>query len=160
MGAPQHILVVLSFDHAKHRNQNQFFEDSSAETPRFLERPSYRVLPPPRRWWWKELGVHPLRTGRPALGQAQTDKKALQSSTFWQQQARAHTRLYTIKRYICLFAQILHIFSQTESADKKEKSLAGSFCLACVIHALAEIASDWNKTQKRYRNEVFFNFTG
>ena len=40
LGAPEYTVVVSSFDQAKHRNQNQVFEDSGAETPRFPERPT------------------------------------------------------------------------------------------------------------------------
>ena len=41
LGAPEYTVVVSSFDQAKHRNQNQVFEDSGAETPRFPERPTF-----------------------------------------------------------------------------------------------------------------------
>ena len=44
LGAPQYTVVVSSFDQAKHRNQNQVFEDSGAETPRFPERPTSNVV--------------------------------------------------------------------------------------------------------------------
>ena len=40
LGAPEYTVVVSSFDQAKHRNQNQVFEDSVAETPRLPERPT------------------------------------------------------------------------------------------------------------------------
>ena len=43
LGAPEYTVVVSSFDQAKHRNQNQVFEDSGAETPRFPERPTFMV---------------------------------------------------------------------------------------------------------------------
>ena len=43
LGAPQHTVVVSSFDQAKHRNQNQVFEDSVAETPRLPERPNFQA---------------------------------------------------------------------------------------------------------------------
>lgn len=44
LGAPEYTVVVSSFDQAKHRNQNQVFEDSGAETPRFPERPSVHYV--------------------------------------------------------------------------------------------------------------------
>ena len=44
LGAPQYTVVVSSFDQAKHRNQNQVFEDSGAETPRFPERPTIQFV--------------------------------------------------------------------------------------------------------------------